>query len=737
MVPANSSTHNAMSDPDAAAAIVRSVPGCFVVLGADDRIVAVSERSPHMLRRSIEELTGQSFASLLPRDDIELFESHIDLARHSTGQEVRGRIRVDRPDGAPIRVTAVFHAIGSGPLAGHVAVRLDSPPPVNPRDHFRSEDLTEWQLGIHELISASAAPELIFDAIVGMVEHHLVGSCAIGIYSGAGSHWNLKVECAPSTAQITDLSVKCSRPIMDLARTSHAVIDTENPVDEVDRLGQMINRRLADGHGAVWTAPVLGVSDSSPLGAIFVQIQFDRPATAIDREVLRIAGHLAGLTVERHRDERWLANQTLFDPLTGLARRSLLVDRAEQAFRRMADEQVPLAAIFLQVIEFHLVNSTFGHHIGDEVLQICAQRIASKVADTDTVARFSGDEFVVLTHDPDPTSLANILLNSVSTPIRLESGEVVHLHSRIGVARPSLDDTSDTLIRNANAAMQWSRQPGSGSVVTYDSSIRSRSIEQFALRGDLHRCVSRGELRVHYQPKVDVDTGLISGAEALLRWHHPVHGLLSPDRFISLAEESDVIVDIGLWVLRESVRQAAEWRDHGVIDEHFLLAVNMSAVQLWSDSFADDVATVLKEFDWAPQMLSLELTETLLASNYDELLAALAKLKSLGILLAADDFGTGYSALTYLDQLPLDVLKVDKGFVARLCADGTGSVVASGVVSMARDLGLRTCAEGVETIEQLNGLQVLGCDWAQGYHIARPLTPDAFAALTGKRTVWR
>ncbi len=163
----------------------------------------------------------------------------------------------------------------------------------------------------------------------------------------------------------------------------------------------------------------------------------------------------------------------------------------------------------------------------------------------------------------------------------------------------------------------------------------------------------------------------------------------------------------------------------------------MSAVQLWSDSFADDVATVLKEFDWAPQMLSFELTETLLASNCDELLAALAKLKSLGILLAADDLGTGYSALTYLDQLPLDVLKVDKGFVARLCADGTGSVVASGVVSMARDLGLRTCAEGVETIEQLNGLQVLGCDWAQGYHIARPLTPDAFAALTGKRTVWR
>jgi diguanylate cyclase (GGDEF)-like protein len=719
-----------------ASAVIRSIPGCVLFVDAANRIHASSPRALHVLRRPAEDLHGAELTELVGTTDRESLQKHLAAARQKGEVEVKGRIRLIRPDGGPIQAMASFTAVAEGPLGGFVTVRLEPPPAINPRDQFRSEDLTEWQLEIHELISAAAAPELVFDAVAGMVDHHLSGTCVLAFYSGAANAWTLTVESAPSKADLTGLMVRCHRPITDLARTSATPVDYENPADEIDRLGRAIAAQMGLRNATTWTAPIFGVSDSAPLGALFVVLDRPRAANAVDREVMRIAGHLSGLAMERHRDERWLTNQSLFDSLTGLAKRSLLIDRAEQAFKQATDDHGPLAAIFVQVIEFHMVNSTFGHQMGDEVLQICADRIASRVPDTDTVARFSGDEFVVLTQDPEPSTLAGILLNAVSTPIKVQSGETVHLNSRIGVALATEEDGADTLLRNANAAMQWSRHPGSGSVVVYDQSIRSRSVEQFALRGDLHRCISRGELRVHFQPKISVETGRLSGAEALLRWHHPVHGLLRPDRFISLAEESDVIVDIGMWVLRESVRQAARWRDDGVIDDHFLLAVNMSAVQLWSESFAQSVASVIEEFGWAPNRLCLELTETLLASNYEELLVALAKLKDQGVLLAADDFGTGYSALTYLDQLPLDVLKVDKGFVARLNADGTGSVVASGVVSMAKDLGLKTCAEGVENADQLSGLRALGCDWAQGYLIAKPLPAEEFVRLAEGQTAW-
>lgn len=737
MVPANSDDAHAPRADNAAVLAVRHAPLDLVLIGPDDALAAVSRRAERTLKLggTTQDPHGTPFLDLFHIDDR---AEVADLLRHARGQpntEVRRRVRLLRSDGSQPRATIAAEAVDEEPLTDFVIARLEPPPPITPGDHWRSEDLTEWQLGIHELISAGAAPEQVFDAICRMVDHYVGGVCVLAVHSNEADEWKLSVQAALGADPILGASVSCARPqtILDQMGLVTLAIGDDVP-GEPDELFESFRPLLGNKVAQAWRVAIISPSDARTLGQIYCLIGETRDSRALDREVLRISSRLAGLSIERQRDERWLTDQLLFDPLTGLAKRSLLADRVEQAIRRH-DEPSDVAAVFIQVVEFHLVNSMFGHRIGDEVLRECAHRLI-EIAGDEAVARFGGDDFVVVVERGDPADTANLLMNRLTAPVDTADGERVHIQARIGIATAGPDDTGDTLLRNAHAAMRWSRQPGSGSIVAYDPAIRRRSIEQLTLRGDLYRCVGRGELRVHFQPKVDMATGAICGAEALLRWHHPTHGLLRPDRFIALAEESDVIVDIGFWVLQQSVRQAAAWRAAGVISDDFLLAVNMSAGQLWSDTFAVEVARVLEEFSWKPSSLSLELTETLLATDFDELLGALTALKSLGVLIAADDFGTGYSALSRLDQLPLDVLKVDKEFVARLKADGTGSVVATGVVNMAKELGLRTCAEGVETATQLQGLQVLKCDWAQGYHIARPLDAEAFSELASTHRVW-
>lgn len=736
MVHPDPTAPNPLTEPGAAAALVRAMPGDVVVLDDRGKVLEISDRGARLFASPRDRLIGTPLHLLLHPSEASTAARMLRNAVTTSGEH-RQLVRIAREDGRDVRMMAHTTSVELTPGTTSFTVRfsrLDAPTPT-----AIDASITEWQLQVHDAVSNAAPPERSYDMIVRFLEQHLGAAVFIAEYGSSEGRWFLRLAGAPSHSGITGSQVRTERPVAELNRLQFQAVDEAAPeavrtlssliVQEVERYG-------THASPTIWSQRFRSTFDSRPSGWILVAIPTATTPPPEALELMRLAAHLCGVVAVQNRDDQWFTNQTLFDPLTGLAKRSLLVDRAEQAHQHFQEDSTPAAAIFVEVLEFHIVNSAFGHQIGDDVLTECADRIRRIVPDTDTVARFSGDEFAVLTHIEDPVALGERIFNALGEAFSVSESDVVHLQSRIGVARQMPDDAPDDLLRNAQTALMWSNQPGGSTVTVYDPALRKRSMEQMALRGDLRTAVRRGELRVHFQPKISISTGRIAGAEALLRWHHPTHGLLRPDRFIALAEESGIIVDIGAWVLREAIRQAATWRDRGVVDDQFLIAVNMSAIQLWSDTFASTVEAVLSEFNWTPKRLSLELTETLLVSNFEELLQALSDLKGMGVLLAADDFGTGYSALSYLDKLPLDVLKVDKGFVAALGPDGTGSVVASGVVSMARQLGLRTCAEGVENTDQLHGLRVLGCDWAQGYHIAKPLPADEFAALAVSGGIW-
>lgn len=713
-------------------ALMADFPSSAVVLDRDDRIAAHSKRASRLLRRSPDVLQRATLATFIVRDDREPLDALLQTARAQPGFAVSAQLRLARRGGADVRLTVQAQTIDAEPLTDYTVVRLDG---VDIAAVDAHSDFVGAQLAVHELITAMAPAEQVYDAIARMVDSQLNATCCIAAYVGSDGAYRLAVESAPGNEPAMGRAIAVERPVADLSRRLFAVVTDDDTDDAAQLLRSLEHDGLASSPRMHHT--ITASTDGRPLGAVLVVGSADTPVGTTARELLRIAARLAGLAIERDRDDRWLTQQTLFDPLTGLPRRSLVVDRAEQAFRVHQENGTPLSFIFLKLSEFHAINSAYGHLMGDEVLRSCTERLVGLIPDGDTIGRFAGEDFVVLTTCTNPVALAEQLLDALTVPLELSDGNEVHLQVRIGVASPGDDDTADSVLRNAHAAMQWSKQPAAQNVVMFERSMRTTGMERLRLRNDLRKCIGRGELIVHFQPKVSMRTGRISGAEALLRWQHAEHGLLRPDRFITIAEESDVMVDIGSWVLEKSVSDAARWRDQGLIGDDFLLAVNMSAVQLWSDSFFDNVRETLERHSWNPQALSLELTETQLVSDYDELLRSLVRVKDMGVLLAADDFGTGYSALSYLDKLPLDVLKVDKGFVARIGPDGSGSVVATGVISMAKQLGLRTCAEGVETADQLNGLRQLGCDWAQGYYIARPLPEGAFASLAAGEPTWR
>ncbi|MEZ5383669.1 MAG: sensor domain-containing phosphodiesterase [Microthrixaceae bacterium] len=729
--------------------LVAQLPVALALLGSDGCIEAVSASLARDVARAPSDLVGMPIRELIDRGDGLRLSDALRTSQAQVGSQRTSNMSLRRPDGVSARAEVRIRALEEG---GWV-VRLHAPrlsgstsgtlvPDVEPSSSPHNlASLGQWQLSVHELISGGASPEAIFESVARLVDHHLGGTCVVTIKDHDGGHWTAEVVAAPSLEAILGLRTSTSSPEHDPTQPG---VDITTHLTDVPMYQQALAAHgatdmpmaLLDPETAVWSAPIASSQTGRPVGRVSVLVDPNRVVTDWDREVLTAAASLAGLAAERRRSDLEIRQQALYDPLSQLPRRGLFIDRVSQALRRSASPTT--AVIFVQLAELHLINTSYGIDAGDLAVTESARRLESVVGSSGTVARFGGDEFALLVERADASAIAGSVQSAFvpAWELRTSEGPVfVHPHVLAGLAYADPADDAASLCRKAQSALRWAHQPGAEPTVVYEESRRAGSVERLALRGDLRQCVSRGELRIDYQPKVNLNTGLIAGAEALVRWHHPTHGVLRPDQFIALAEESGVIVDIGEWVLVEAVRTAARWRRDGLVADDFLIAVNMSARQLWSPAYGDLVAEVLEQEAWPAEQLSLELTETLLVSNYEELLVALGRLKGNGVLLAADDFGTGYSALSYLDELPLDILKVDKGFVARIRSDGGGSVVATGVVSMADELSLKTCGEGVETTEQLAGLRALGCHWAQGYLIARPLSPDRFTELaqTGPR----
>ena len=500
-----------------------------------------------------------------------------------------------------------------------------------------------------------------------------------------------------------------------------------------------------DGATQTWTADLLLAGGQ-------------RSCVEITAIPVRLAGGVIGVhgvarDVTQHRVmQEQLNHQASHDPLTGLANRLLFRDRVDRALTRAIPPAaaVPAAAggsprtpplgvpaqgghvavLFIDLDDFKLVNDSLGHAEGDRLLEEVAARLLKATRGFDLVARLGGDEFGVLLEgmmrESDAQSVIERIKSSLRRPITLGDREVV-VGASLGVAHARDAQSADELLRNADVAMYQAKTAGKGRHAEFDHAMHVAAVARIELAADLRHAVERAELFLEYQPVVELATGRIVGAEALVRWRRPAHGTVPPLSFIPVAEETGLIVPIGRWVLREACAQLARWRATLPGGESLTMNVNVSGRQLDDLQIARDVRAVLDESGLPSAQVTLEITESVLMQRADTVVATLHALKKLGVALAIDDFGTGYSSLGYLQRFPVDVLKIDRAFVDGVGRGGSNAALARTIVALGDALGLRAVAEGVELEVQQTALAALGCRLGQGYLFARPLAPAEFA----------
>ncbi len=427
-----------------------------------------------------------------------------------------------------------------------------------------------------------------------------------------------------------------------------------------------------------------------------------------------------------------LAHSYVYDALTELPNRTLFTRKLSAALaNRKQSKTGKVAVMMLDLDRFKAVNESLGHEAGDEVLVAAAKRLSDEADRGDVVARLGGDEFMILLEGPEAdlhaTQLANAIARVMREPFSV-AGSEVFISTSIGIAVTKGDyDDSQVLLSNADAAVYRAKERGGACYQVFGEDIRVSVFGRMATEASLHRALERDELRVFFQPVVDIrEMGIVSpsSVEALIRWEHPEKGMVAPDKFIPVAEETGLIVPIGAWVLEESCKRLKNWQGNDVGLPGGAMAVNLSARQLDQPNLAGMVGDVLAGTGLAPEHLTLEITETALMTNTEAAVTVLNALKKLGVMLAIDDFGTGFSSLAYLRELPLDVLKVDKSFVDGLGMSKDDEAIVGAVINLAHTLSLRVIAEGVETEDQLEVLRDLGCDYAQGFLFSRPV-PEA------------
>jgi diguanylate cyclase (GGDEF)-like protein len=473
---------------------------------------------------------------------------------------------------------------------------------------------------------------------------------------------------------------------------------------------------------------------------------------------LRYAVERKSMEEALHVEKERMAHSAAHDFLTSLPNRMLLNDRVDQAIALAQRHKKRVAVLFLDLDGFKYINDSLGHPIGDKLLQSIATRLVACVRASDTVSRQGGDEFVVLlseVEEPEDAAIvagrighlvaepplltdrqellvradvvAARLLRAVAEPHSIDHHDL-HITTSIGVSiYPDDGLDAETLIKNADTAMYQAKENGRQSFQFFEPEMNARAVERQSIEGNLRRALERQEFLLHYQPVIDLRTGEITGAEALIRWMHPTRGMVPPLQFIPVAEDCGLIVPIGRWVLREACRQAQDWIDAGL--PAMTMAVNASAMEFRHGTFLENLFSTLGKTGFDPGSLEVEVTESVLMRHAEAAAITLKTLRDNRIQVAIDDFGTGYSSLGYLRKFPLDTLKIDQSFVRQISTPGEDTTIVTAVIAMARNLKLRVIAEGVETPEELEFLRSHHCDEAQGYYFSRPVPPEQFAQL--------
>jgi diguanylate cyclase (GGDEF)-like protein/PAS domain S-box-containing protein len=466
-------------------------------------------------------------------------------------------------------------------------------------------------------------------------------------------------------------------------------------------------------------------------------VRWVRARGRLERDALgqpeRLLGTAQDIT-EQKAAETALLHQAFHDPLSGLPNRLLLLDRVAQALNRLSVRSSTVGVIHLDVDRFKMINDSLGHPVGDQLLLAMADRLIGLVRPGDTLARIGGDEFIVLCEslsgEAEAVMVTDRICTAMAQPLGWDGGQVVITVSA-GIAlatAPSVDP--DSLLRDADAAMHRAKSGGRARSAVFAESMRATVIGRLDTEMTLRQSIADGDLRLHYQPIVSLADGATVGHEALVRWHHPQRGLIWPDEFITIAEETGLIVPLGAWVVREACRQAKQFQVLDARWSQLTMSVNLSGGQLGQRDLVELIGSALDDVHLAPEHLQLEMTESVLMDDAANTITILQRLKDLGVHLGVDDFGTGYSSLAYLKRFPVDVLKIDRSFVSGLGEDVEDSAIVAAVVSLSDTLGLITVAEGVEAELQREILVGLGCTRAQGYLYSRPVPPDeAEAAL--------
>ena len=684
-------------------------PAYFKGLAAEEAIVANDARS--------HPFTREFSIDYLPSFDI---GSMLDVPIHLYGR-LEG-VFCHEHVGVPIKWTPDQRLFAIA-IANLAALAIEQ------TERKRAEALIRGQRDVLEMIANGALLPQTLNALISSIEQQDSQIlCSICLLDADGNHLRFAAASrlpASYCKAIDGLAIGPAAGSCGTAAFSkQTVVVRDIQSDPLWAKYRAIAKR--HGLGACWSTPIFD-SQQRVLGTFAVYYREPRSPSGDHQRLVEMATHTAAIAIERALAGQRIEHLAYYDALTELPNRSLFHDRVSQILTLAERDGKETAILFIDLDRFKTINDSLGHHIGDRLLQAVAQRMHSCLREADTISRLGGDEFVVLLPETDAQGAAHVAQNILERavgPYEIEAHQL-SITSSIGISLYPHDGTDvETLIKSADTAMYHAKENGRAGYQFFTREMNLAVSERLTVENGLRHALEHGQFVLYYQPQIDIKTGRIIGAEALIRWRHPQLGMVLPGKFIPVAEETGLIVAIGEWVLHEACRQNREWQLHGL--PSIPVAVNLSARQL-RKRIADTVIRVLADTGLDASYLDLELTEGVMMQNAESTLATLRDLRDMGVKLSIDDFGIGYSSLAYLRQLPIDKVKIDQSFIRDLSEDPDDRAIASAIIGMGHSLRLKVVAEGVETQGQLMFLRDELCDEAQGYLFGRPVPAEEFA----------
>ena len=683
----------------------------------------VSRRGPEMMGSVCDALVGAAPGDIFPGEG-ENGAEHEFSQVFASGEVAEREWLHERPDGSKIWLHRQIVRVD----AGVVAIVRD----ITARK--RGEAMRAERNRVLEMIATSTPLDEVLGSLTRLVESQIPDcACAVLLRDDDGLH--LRVGAAPSlpdafARHANGRKIGPDSSPSGLAIYTHQSVSLTN-LPSHPRHGEFIRTAQMNDYTTCCSVPILS-HEGCAFGALTIFSHSERSPDAIESQTIAMAVRIAGIAIGRTRAEDRIRRMANHDALTGLPNRTLLADRLSQAVLHAQRYARGVCVAFLDLDNFKLINDSLGHHAGDELLKAISSRMRECVRTTDTVVRLGGDEFVLVLFDDalrdgELRAVIDRLRNTIAEPVQLE-GKRYKVTCSMGIARyPEDGEDAQTLLMNADAAMYRAKELGRNNYQFYTAEMNIKVHERLRRREQLRDALENGEFRLVYQPQVDARTGAVFGVEALLRWDHPIEGVIAPTEFIPIAEETGLIVGIGDWVLETACAQNRRWQEAGFAP--VTMSVNVSALQFLQKDWVDSVARLLARTGLAPEYLELELTESLIMRDVEGSIATMRRFQDMGVRLSIDDFGTGYSSLSALKHFPVGRLKIDKSFVRELPHGEDDRAIAIAVISLGRRLNLSVIAEGVETQEQVDFLSDNHCHEVQGYHFSRPVPPHEIETM--------